>query len=80
MGKRIVVASAIPFCLGVSAHAGPVDDIDGLFGGGKAPRVSGTVAYDAKIVSGLKEPQERKIRTDPAARVTYLLTDVFGKK
>lgn len=67
MGKRIVVASAILFCLGASAHAGLMDDIGGLFGGGKAPRVSGTVADDAKIVSGLKEPQERKIRTNPAA-------------
>jgi len=55
MGKRIVVASAILFCLGPVSHAGMMDDIGGLLGGGKVPGVSGTVADDAKIVSGLKE-------------------------
>jgi hypothetical protein len=55
MGKRIVVASAVLFCLGAVSHAGLMDDIGGLLGGGKVPGVSGTVADDAKLVSGLKE-------------------------
>ena len=55
MGKRIVVASAFLFCLGAVSHAGLMDDIGGLLGGGKVPGVSGTVADDAKVVSGLKE-------------------------
>ena len=55
MGKRIVAASAILFCLAAVSHAGLMDDIGGLTGGGKAPGVSGSVADDAKVVSGLKE-------------------------
>jgi hypothetical protein len=55
MGKRIVLASAFLFCLGAVSHAGLMDDIGGLLGGGKVPGVSGTVADDAKVVSGLKE-------------------------
>ena len=55
MVKSIVVASGILFCLGAVSHAGMMDDIGGLLGGGKAPGVSGIVADDAKIVSGLKE-------------------------
>ncbi|OIP34250.1 MAG: hypothetical protein AUK27_08020 [Deltaproteobacteria bacterium CG2_30_66_27] len=55
MGKRIVVASAILFWLGAVSHAGLLDDIGGVLGGGKVPGASGTVADDAKVVSGLKE-------------------------
>jgi len=55
MGKRIVAVSAILFCLAAVSHAGLMDDIGGLIGGGKAPGVSGSVADDAKVVSGLKE-------------------------
>jgi hypothetical protein len=55
MGKRIIVASAILLFLGAESHAGMMDDIGNLFGGGNAPGVSGTVADDARIVSGLKE-------------------------
>ncbi|GAB4227434.1 MAG: DUF4197 domain-containing protein [Deltaproteobacteria bacterium] len=55
MGKRIVAASAILFCLGAVSHAGLMDDIGDLLGGGKIPGASGTVADDAKVVSGLKE-------------------------
>lgn len=55
MGKRIVAVSAILFCLAAVSHAGLMDDIGGLIGGGKAPGISGSVADDAKVVSGLKE-------------------------
>jgi len=55
VGKRIVIGSAILFCLGTASHAGLMDDIGGLLGGGKVPGVSGSVADDAKVVSGLKE-------------------------
>ena len=55
MGKRIVAASAILFCLATVSHAGMMDDIGGLVGGGKAPGISGSVADDARVVSGLKE-------------------------
>lgn len=55
MGKRIVVASAVLFCLGAVSHAGWMDDIGKAIGGGKAPGISGTVSDDAKVVSGLKE-------------------------
>jgi hypothetical protein len=55
LGKRIVVASAILFCLGAVSHAGMMDDIGGLLGGGKATGVSGTVTDDAKVADGLKE-------------------------
>jgi len=55
VGKRIVAASAILFCLATVSHAGMMDDIGGLVGGGKAPGISGSVADDARVVSGLKE-------------------------
>jgi len=55
MGKRIVVASAILFCLGAVSHAGMMDGIGSLLGGGKAPGIPGTAADDAKVVDGLKE-------------------------
>lgn len=55
MGKRIVVASAILFCLGAVSHAGLMDDIGKAIGGGKVPGVSGSVPDDAKVVDGLKE-------------------------
>ena len=55
MGKRIAAASVILFCIAAVSHAGLMDDIGGLIGGGKAPGVSGSVADDAKVVSGLKE-------------------------
>jgi hypothetical protein len=55
MGKRIVVASAILFCLGSVSHAGMMDGIGSLLGGGKAPGIPGAAADDAKVVDGLKE-------------------------
>lgn len=55
MGKRIVVAAAILFCLGAVSHAGFMDDIGKAIGGGKVPGVSGSAPDDAKVVSGLKE-------------------------
>ena len=55
MGKRIVVAIAILFCLGAVSHAGLMDDIGKVIGGGKVPGVSGSVPDDAKVVDGLKE-------------------------
>jgi len=55
MGRRIVVASAILFCLGAVSHAGMMDDIGGLLGGGKAAGIPGPAADDAKVVDGLKE-------------------------
>jgi len=55
MGKRIVVATAILFCLGAVSHAGLMDDIGKVIGGGKVPGVSGSVPDDAKVVDGLKE-------------------------
>ncbi len=55
MGKRIVVAAAILFCLGAVSHAGLMDDIGKVIGGGKVPGVSGSGPDDAKVVDGLKE-------------------------
>lgn len=55
MGKRIVAACGILFCLAAGSHAGWMDDIGGLIGGGKVPGLPGAVADDAKVVSGLKE-------------------------
>ncbi|MBF8259592.1 MAG: hypothetical protein HW377_1966, partial [Actinobacteria bacterium] len=55
MGKGIVAASAILLCLAAISDAGLMDDIGGLLGGGKVSGVSGSVADDAKVVSGLKE-------------------------
>lgn len=55
MGRRIIVASAILFFLGAVSHAGLMDDIGGLVGGRGVPGISGKVADDARIVSGLKE-------------------------
>jgi len=55
MGKRIVLASAILFCLAAGSRAGWMDDIGSLIGGGKVPGVPGAGMDDAKVVSGLKE-------------------------
>lgn len=55
MGKGIVAASAVLFCLIAVSHAGWMDDIGKVIGGGKVPGVSGSGPDDAKVVSGLKE-------------------------
>lgn len=55
MGKRIIGAAAILFCLAAISHAGLMDDFGNLLGGVKVPGISGTVADDAKVVAGLKE-------------------------
>ena len=46
------MASAILFCLAAGSHAGFLDDIGGLIGGGTAPGIG---MDNAKVVSGLKE-------------------------
>ena len=56
MGRKTAVASAILFCLATAvSHAGLMDDIGNLLGGGKVSGISGNVAEDARVVSGLKE-------------------------
>ena len=55
MGRKTAVASAIWFCLATASHAGMMDDIGNLLKGGKVPGISGAVADDAQVVSGLKE-------------------------
>ncbi|TRZ98605.1 MAG: DUF4197 domain-containing protein [Deltaproteobacteria bacterium] len=55
MGKRIVVAAAILLCLGSVSHAGWMDDIGKVIGGGKIPGGPGSGPDDAKVVDGLKE-------------------------
>jgi hypothetical protein len=55
VGRQIVLASAILVFLAAASHAGFMDDIGNLLGGGKVPGISGAVPDDAKVVSGLKE-------------------------
>ena len=55
MGRKTAVASAILICLATASDAGMMDDIGNLLKGGKVPGISGTVADDAQVVSGLKE-------------------------
>jgi hypothetical protein len=55
MGRKTAVASAILICLAAASDAGMMDDIGNLLKGGKVPGISGTVADDAQVVSGLKE-------------------------
>jgi len=55
MCRKTAGVSAILFCLAAVSHAGLMDDIGNLLGGGKIPGVSGSVATDAQVVSGLKE-------------------------
>lgn len=55
MGRKTAVASAILICLATASDAGMLDDIGNLLKGGKVPGISGTVADDAQVVSGLKE-------------------------
>ena len=55
MGRKAAVASAILVCLSAASDAGMMDDIGNLLKGGKVPGISGTVADDAQVVSGLKE-------------------------
>jgi hypothetical protein len=78
MGKRIVVASAILFCLAAVSHAGLMDDIGGLLGGGKAPGGSGAAADDAKAVSGLKEALS--VGTANAVRATSKVDGYFANQ
>jgi hypothetical protein len=55
MGRKTAVASAILICLATASDAGMMDDIGNLLKGGKVPGISGTIADDAQVVSGLKE-------------------------
>jgi hypothetical protein len=55
MGRKPALASAIWICLATASHAFTMDDIGNLLKGGKVPGVSGGVATDAQVVSGLKE-------------------------
>lgn len=55
MGRKAAVASAILVCLSAASDAGMMDDIGNLLKGGKVPGISGNVADDAQVVSGLKE-------------------------
>src|SRR5512139_4324793 len=55
MDRKTAGISAILFCLAAVSHAGLMDDIGNLLGGGKVPGISGAVADDAQVVSGLKE-------------------------
>jgi Protein of unknown function (DUF4197) len=55
VGRGIVAASVILFCLAAISHAGLMDDIGSLLEGGDVPGISGSIADDAKVVSGLKE-------------------------
>ncbi len=50
--KKTVIAATVLVCLAAASHAGWMDDLGGLLGGGKAsPGEPG----DAQLVSGLKE-------------------------
>ena len=55
MGRGIVAASVILFCLAATSHAGLMEDIGSLLEEGNLPGISGSIEGDAKVVSGLKE-------------------------